>query len=147
MEKNKIDKFLNITLNLKDISIIAVILIAIVLTFSTFVDIDAFAEKHKMLEKDYQKIWCAENLGKTEIKMPDGTRCDCITNTNAIEFDFAYKWYEATGQALWYSYQTNKRGGIVLILEAKEDKEYWIKLNSMVMFFNLPIDTWKIENF
>ena len=27
--------------------------------------------------------------------LPDGTRCDCVTDTHAIEFDFGVNWAEA----------------------------------------------------
>lgn len=47
--------------------------------------------------------------------LQDGTRCDCITATHAIEFDFAHKWAEAIGQSLHYAGLTGKRAGIVLI--------------------------------
>jgi hypothetical protein len=46
--------------------------------------------------------------------MPDGTRCDIVTETHAIEVDFADKWAEAIGQCLNYSFQLNKKAGILL---------------------------------
>jgi hypothetical protein len=103
--------------------------------------------EHKRPEKEYQRDWCAEARGHAEIRLPDGTRADCITRTHAIEFDFGQKWAESIGQALYYSMQTGKRAGIVLILERIEDRKFWIRLNSIVEFQKLPIDTWKIENF
>jgi len=27
-----------------------------------------------------------------EVALPDGTRCDCVTDTHAIEFDFGGTW-------------------------------------------------------
>ena len=27
-------------------------------------------------------------MGQVEVMLPDGTRCDCVTDTHAIEFDF-----------------------------------------------------------
>lgn len=53
--------------------------------------------------------------------MPDGTRCDIVTDTHAIEVDFADKWGEAIGQSLNYAFQSNKRAGILLILEKESD--------------------------
>ena len=103
--------------------------------------------EHKRLEKEYQHDWCAGASGHAEVRLPDGTRADCITRTHAIEFDFGQKWAESIGQALYYSMQTGKRAGIVLILERIEDRKYWIRLNSIVEFQKLPIDSWKIENF
>ena len=44
-----------------------------------------------------------------EVVMKDGTRCDILTATHAIEVDFAKKWAEAIGQSLNYAMQTGKR--------------------------------------
>ncbi|MBL6996768.1 hypothetical protein [Desulfobacula sp.] len=100
---------------------------------------------HLHPEKYYQDIWCKEQKGKTEYQLPDKTRCDCLTDSHAIEVDFAVKWYEALGQSLYYSLQTGKRSGIVLIVENQNDLKYWIRLNSTILHFGLQIDTWKIE--
>jgi hypothetical protein len=83
--------------------------------------------------------------GEAEVVFPDRTRCDCLTDENAIEFDFGAKWAEAIGQALYYSIQTGKRAGVVLILEKESDRKYWIRLNSVIQHFGLPIDTWEIK--
>ena len=96
-------------------------------------------------EKFYQQQWCQQQGGQVEVVLPDKTRCDCLTNSHAIEFDFGDKWAEAIGQALYYAIQTGKRAGIVLILESLNDRKYWIRLNTTIQHFNLPIDTWKIE--
>lgn len=82
---------------------------------------------------------------KVEVALPDKTRCDCLTDSHAIEFDFGSKWAEAIGQALYYAIQTGKKAGIVLILEDQKDLNYWIRLNTVIDHFSLPIDTWKIE--
>ena len=99
--------------------------------------------KNLHLEKFYQERWCKANGGQTEVVFPDKTRCDCLTGSHAIEFDFGKKWAEAIGQALYYSIQTGKRAGVVLILEKKNDYKYWIRLNTIIEHFALPIDTWK----
>lgn len=77
--------------------------------------------------------------------MPDQTRCDCVTPTHAIEFDFGKKWAEAIGQSLYYALQTGKKPGIVLILETPADYKYWIRLNTVIDQFSLPIDAWKVD--
>ena len=96
-------------------------------------------------EKWYQDKWCKEYKGQTEVVLLDNTRCDCITETHAIEFDFGNKWAEAIGQALHYGLQTGKRPGIVLILESPNDQRYWIRLNSIIKHYKLPIDSMKYE--
>ena len=94
-------------------------------------------------EKWYQERWCKANGGEIEKVLPDKTRCDCVTETNAIEVDFGDRWHSAVGQALWYAIQTGKKAGIVLIVETDKDSKYWIKLNALVSKYRLPIDTWK----
>ncbi len=76
--------------------------------------------------------------------LPDRTRCDCVTDTHAIEFDFGNNWAEAIGQSSYYSIQSKKRAGIVLILENMKDRKYWIRLNTTIHHFNLPIDIWSV---
>ena len=70
---------------------------------------------------------------------------DCLTDTHAIEFDFGNKWAEAIGQALYYFIQTGKRAGVVLILKKQKDYKYWIRLNTIVEHYGLPIDVWKVR--
>ena len=102
--------------------------------------------KREHPEKWYQEKWCEDHKGKVEVVMPDGTRCDCLTDTHAIEFDFGNNWAEAIGQSSYYALQTKKKPGIVLILETVKDRKYWIRLNSTIEHFGLPIDTWNIGN-
>lgn len=103
--------------------------------------------KNKQLEKEYQKDWCVQHSGQTEARLHDGTRVDCLTDKHAIEFDFGKKWAESIGQSLYYSIQTNKKPGIVLILERPKDVKYWYMLNTIIFHYELNIDVWKIENF
>jgi hypothetical protein len=63
---------------------------------------------------------------------------------HAIEFDFGRGWAEAIGQSAFYAIQTGKKAGIVLILETMKDRKYFIRLNTTIEHFNLPIDTWSI---
>jgi len=110
----------------------------LLLLFFVATSAQAFPEKH------YQNQWCAEQGGQAEVVLADNTRADCITTTHAIEFDFGKKWAEAIGQSLFYSLQTGKRAGIVLILDNPRDRKYWIRLNSTIQHFGLPIDAWEM---
>jgi hypothetical protein len=69
-----------------------------------------------------------------------------VTDTHAIEFDFGSNWAESIGQSAYYSLQTKKKPGLVLILETMKDRKYWIRLNTTIEHFNLPIDTWNVGN-
>ena len=58
---------------------------------------------HPHSESSYQHAYCSACNGIEEYKLPDYTRVDCLTDTHAIEFDFANKWAESIGQALHYA--------------------------------------------
>ena len=100
--------------------------------------------KREHPEKWYQQKWCEAQKGEVEVVLADGTRCDCVTETHAIEFDFGDHWSEAAGQSAYYAIQTGKKAGIVLIVETMKDRKYWIRLNTTIEHFNLSIDTWRV---
>jgi hypothetical protein len=102
--------------------------------------------KREHPEKWYQQKWCKAQKGQVEVVLQDGTRWDCVTDTRAIEFDFGDHWSEAVRQSAYYSIQTGKKAGIVLILETMKDRKYWIRLNTTIEHFNFPIDTWSVGN-
>jgi len=37
--------------------------------------------KRKHPERWYQERWCEAHRGQIEVVLPDGTRCDCLTDT------------------------------------------------------------------
>ena len=98
---------------------------------------------HKNLESWYQERWCDAHDGEIEVVLPDNTRCDCVTATHAIEFDFGEKWAESIGQSLYYGKELEKIPGVVLILEEESDRKYWTRLTSTIDHYALPIDTWE----
>lgn len=73
-------------------------------------------------EKYYQDKWCTEHGGVTEYVLPDGARVDCLTDTLAVEFDWAKKWAEGYGQAKYYAAATGRRGMVVLIVGPKDGR-------------------------
>lgn len=81
---------------------------------------------HLHPEKAYQDVWCSKNGGLTEYVLNDKARVDCLTKNHAIEFDFAPKWAESIGQALYYGLKTDKPPGIVIIVE-KSGEDRFIK--------------------
>ena len=96
-------------------------------------------------EAHYQEIAAKKYNGQTEVILPDGTRCDIVTETHAIEVDFADKWAEAIGQSLNYSFQLNKKAGILLILEKPDDERHLIRVESIIKHFQLTIDVLAIR--
>lgn len=99
----------------------------------------AYADKS---ERDYQAEWCQ---GEKEVVLSDRTRVDCLTDTHAIEIEFAHKWKEAIGQSLHYSLMTSEKAGIALILRKPEDKKYLEALIQLIEANKLNIKTWTIE--
>lgn len=99
---------------------------------------------HLHSEREYQTAWCNYVRGAMEVSIvSDGrviARVDCITRIHAIEFDFAGKWQEAVGQAIYYSVLTDKKAGIVLIIEEDRDWKYYDRLERIVKKYD--IDTW-----
>lgn len=80
--------------------------------------------KPNQVEAYYQNEWCTADFGRKEAVLWDMTRVDCLTKDYAIEFDFAKKWAESIGQALYYSKLTGKAPAIVLILTSPTDYRY-----------------------
>lgn len=97
---------------------------------------------HQYLEKEYQSVWCKANNGVTEVVLADGARVDCVTKDYAIEFDFASKWAESIGQALYYGNSLSKTAGVVLILEnPKKDQRYLDRLKCVADKHNIKVWT------
>ncbi len=94
-------------------------------------------------ERYYQRAWCAAAGGRAEVTLPDRTRADCITASHAIEFDFGSKWAESIGQSLYYATVTGRHAGIVLITPVDKYR-YWLRLNTVIDQYRLPITTWRI---
>ncbi len=51
----------------------------------------------KLLEADFRDAWAKLYQGNIEVDMGDGTRCDIVTETHAIEVERASKWAEGIG--------------------------------------------------
>lgn len=113
---------------------------AFLLVLPTF----AWAAGHEHPERWYQERWCSSR-GQMEVVLDDGSRCDCLTDTYAVEFDFGAKWAESIGQSLNYSAQTGKRPGIVLILERPGDERYLERIRTVDRAFRLGITVWIMD--
>jgi len=96
-----------------------------------FFALPAYA-KHQHPEKYYQEIWCAKKKGIIEYKLDDKTRVDCLTVKYAVEVDFAPKWHECIGQALYYAKKTKRIPACLLILENADDTRFLKRLRYTV---------------
>nr|DAJ74770.1 MAG TPA: hypothetical protein [Caudoviricetes sp.] len=80
-------------------------------------------------EHEYQAYWCNARNGVMEYRLNDKTRVDCLLPNMAVEFDFANKWAECIGQALYYGRMTNRQPACVLIMEnGEKDLKYLYRL-------------------
>lgn len=100
---------------------------------------------HLHPERYYQEQWCTAQGGQIEVVLPDGTRCDCLTKTHAVEVDFARKWAESLGQALNYARQTRRAPGVLLILERPEDARAAERLRATGLYYGLGLTVWTVE--
>mgnify|MGYP007109928967 CR=1 FL=1 len=83
--------------------------------------------KHLHNEKEYQTHWCNARGGIMEYKLNDKTRVDCLLPTMAVEVDFAKKWAECIGQALYYGQKTKRTPACVLITENPEKDAKFVR--------------------
>jgi len=95
--------------------------------------------KGKKNEKYYQTIMCNKLGGRIEYVLFDKTRVDCLTKEYAIEVDWAKKWAEGIGQALYYAEITNKKPAVGLIVGGSKDQKYLKRLKTVADEFNIKI--------
>ncbi|SJZ67492.1 hypothetical protein SAMN02745119_01346 [Trichlorobacter thiogenes] len=87
---------------------------------------------HKPLhEKDYQRWWCEKHAGELEYRLPDKTRVDCLTKEYAVEVEYASKWAESIGQALYYGQSTGRKPAVLVIVRDKDDERFLKRLRTV----------------
>lgn len=94
---------------------------------------------HLHPEKYYQEQWCSRWHGRTEVKLKDYTRVDCVTKNYAVEFDFAQKWAEGVGQSLYYGKMTGKKPALILIIEKPSDFRYYYRAQKLSEDFGFKL--------
>jgi len=99
----------------------------------------ALQAKHLHHERYYQTLFCHYLNGQMEIVLTDRSRIDCLTDKYAIEVDFAKKWAESIGQALYYAYMTKKKPAIGLIINLQKEKRYLKRIEPMCKKYNITL--------
>ena len=99
----------------------------------------------KQSERYYQEKLAREIGGQVEVVMRDGTRCDILTSSYAIEVDFAKKWAEAIGQSLHYALHTRKRPGVALIVLSPSDNKYVERVRKISARYRLGFTIYPID--
>lgn len=117
------------------------LLILLIMPFC-FLACSSRGHAEKRPESYYAAKWCREHNGTLEYVLSDQTRVDCLTDTLAVEFDWASKWAEGLGQALHYSYMTKKKGAVVLLFrDPVKDEKYRIRLINAAACCDIEIYT------
>jgi len=99
----------------------------------------------KWHEADYAEAWAAAHAGVCEVRNADATRTDIVTETHAIEVDYAHKWAEAVGQCLHYAIMTELQPGVVLILDDDKDQRYVERIKRISRRYHLCITVWTMR--
>lgn len=130
---------------MKKICILFVLLLTSTISYSQNTE----NEKKTVLEKYYQNGFAIIMHGQKEVVLNDLTRVDIVTDTFAIEVDFAKKWAESIGQSIYYALELNKKPGILLIVDGNKDDRYVrrlmnvaIKCNITVWLMDINSDDW-----
>lgn len=93
----------------------------------------------KERESYYQKLFAEAINGETEFVLPDRARVDILNETYAIEVDFAAKWAESVGQALYYSEMTGKRAGVLLVVNGDNDEQHIKRLMTLAAKYGITV--------
>ena len=136
----------------KKLAILLIIIIVLLITIPVLCQIfilnqngdSLLPAKEKLHEADYVHAYCK---GVEEYVLPDKTRVDCLTETHACEFDWAKKWYEGFGQALWYSHNTGKKPCLVLILKSDKDYIYFNRAKILCDKYGVNLIEVKAKNY
>ncbi len=84
----------------------------------------------------------ADELGGDVEVTVKGGRADIVTDNHAIEVEWASKWKNAIGQALWYGLETDRAPRIILLIkDKKKEYKYFLMLNSALQRANIDLKT------
>lgn len=115
--------------------------IFLILLFYVLLTITNCQAKHIYKEAEYQAYWCNSHNGVMEYQLDDKARVDCLTKRYAVEVDFASKWAECIGQALYYGISTNHKPAALLIMENEKDIRYLKRLKKVARKHRIKIYT------
>ena len=117
------------------------LLLLLILSISSF---SSYAIEN---ESYYSEKFCNEMSGQSEYVLKDLSRVDCLTDTHAFEVDWAegMKVYEAIGQSLYYSSETGKLPGILLLIRKENSEKHIRKIREVIKAFDLPIELLELD--
>ena len=88
-----------------------------------FISIICQAQLLKQREVYYEGLFSKAINGTTQVVLKDLSRVDIVTDTFAIEIDFADKWAESVGQSLYYAHVLDRKPGVLLIVNGNAKKD------------------------
>ncbi len=100
-------------------------------------------KKSHLKEADYVNMYCK---GIIEYQLPDRTRVDCLTDEYAIEYDWAKKWAESIGQAMYYSAMTGRKPAVAIIIKNPYERVYIERIkkaNPNIQIFEIKTENYK----
>lgn len=77
-------------------------------------------------EVENSKLIADKSQWETEVVMDDGSRCDILTDTHAVEVEWATKWKEAPAQAVLYGIFTGKKPKVILLTKSRTKEKIYI---------------------
>ena len=96
-------------------------------------------------ESYYKTSICKKLNGVYRYALKDRGRVDCLTDKYAVGIDSSNKWADLVGQALYYSMNTGKKAGIVLIMNRKNSQKHLESLKNVLEHYRLAIKVWTLK--
>lgn len=109
----------------------------------SLLSLTTFSQFTKQYESYYQNNFADTINGIKEYRLFDGTRVDIVTDSFAIEVDFAPKWAESIGQALYYGEILNKKPAILLVVNGELEERFVMRLVRVAI--NRDIKVWLLD--
>lgn len=97
------------------------------------------AETDGWLEANYRDALCTGM--KMEVSLSNFGRADCVSNTHAVEVEWADKFKQGVGQALTYATSTSLVPGLILICRRTESSCLNASLTAQETFSAFGIET------
>ena len=106
-----------------------------------FIGITVFSQARER-ESYYQKEFAEVIGGEREVVLEDRTRVDIVTDTYAIEVDFAEKWAESIGQSLHYEEMLGKKAGVLLVMDREREERFLNRLMPIAAKHGITVWVW-----
>ena len=83
---------------------------------------------------------------RAEVRLWDDTRCDLVSETHAIEIDWAYKGWSSFAKSIWYAGQLRLKPGIILLVRTGEiERDRRMVYRLLYVAAKYDIDIWVEE--